>query len=186
MATTKLCTYNVVAAFRDLEYATDALGVLREAGVDEECLSLLGRPVEEIEPHSEQATGEPIGDGVARHVAAGAAKGGLVGGALGAAGAAIVATIPGVGLVAGTGALIGAIAGGGAGSTVGSILEGQSAMATDHGWQQAIEAVKEGAVVVGVHSEDPEVVDHAEERLQALQPMSLHRVDDRGHDVAVS
>lgn len=182
MSTATLATHNVTAAFRDLELASTAVERLREAGIPEDAISVLGQHVEEgLQAGRED--GEPLGGEVGRHVATGGASGTVVGGALGALGAAAVAAIPGVGLVAGTGALIGAIAGGGLGGTVGAIVEGESALRSSAGWQQTFQAIEEGAIVVGVHSDDREVVDQAQEALEAESPMHVQRVDDRGHEV---
>ena len=53
--------------------------------------------------------------------------------------------------------LLGFLGGAGAGATVGSIVEGESALRTSHSWSQALDAVKEGAIVLGVHGTDPTV-----------------------------
>lgn len=182
MSVTELATHNVTAAFRDLERASEAIGALRQEGLEDDQLSVLGRPVEQgLAVNPEHATGEPLGGDVAKQTAAGTAAGTAVGGVLGALGTVAVASIPGVGLVAGTGALIGAIAGGGLGGTVGAIVEGESALRSSAGWAHTFQAIQDGAVVVGVHSEDPEVVDRAEQLLTGLSPMDVTRVDDRGH-----
>jgi hypothetical protein len=182
VSSASLSTHNVTAAFRDLERASEAVERLRAEGVPEDAISVLGRSVDEGLDDG-AAPDEPVGRGVGRHVAAGSATGTAVGGTLGALGAVAVATIPGVGLVAGTGALIGAIAGGGLGGTVGAIVEGESALRSSAGWQNTFQAIEDGAVVVGVHSDDAEVVAEAETLLDGLTPMHLQRVDDRGHEV---
>lgn len=182
MSVSELASHNVTAAFRDLERATEAIRALREADLDDDDLSVLGRPVDQgLDVPPERITGEPIGGEVAKQTAAGTAAGTAVGGALGALGTLAVASVPGVGLVAGTGALIGAIAGGGLGGTVGAIVEGESALRSSAGWAHTFQAIQDGAVVVGVHSEDPEVVSRGEEVLARLAPMDLTRVDHRGH-----
>lgn len=181
MSTAELAPYNLIASFRDLERATDAVGALREGGFEPDDVSLLGQPVEEVDAHSEDATGEPVGGNVATEVAAGGAGGAAVGGVLGALGGVVAATVPGVGLVAGTGALLGALSGGGFGGTVGALVEGESAMRSSHGWQQTIEAVAEGAVVVGVHTDDRKTLDRALRTVRPLNPMSLRTVDERGN-----
>lgn len=185
--TTDLSKHNVVAAYRDLEIATDAIGALREAGFRDEEMSIFGRSVEDVDVHSEYESGEPLGGDVAKHVVVGGAGGGAIGAVLGAAGTAAVAAIPGVGLVVGTGALIGAISGAFAGSTVGSLLEGEAAVRTESGWKQAFQSmrshIEDGAIVVGVHVDDGERADEAERVMSTASPQTLERVNDRGHAV---
>lgn len=183
MSTAELSAYNVIASFRDRELAQDAITALESAGFAESDLSLLGQPLEEVEPGDEKGPGEPIGGGVGKHIASGGATGGLAGGVLGALATAAVAAIPGVGMVAGTGALIGAVAGAGAGSTVGAIIEGESALRSDHSWTQAFDAIKEGAVIVGVHTHDAGRIDEAVRVLEGQDPMELHRVNSSGEEV---
>lgn len=185
MSTVNLSEHNVVAAFRDLEIAEAALEELRGAGFEGDEISLLGRPVEEVEQEVEEGKGpgEPVGGNVFKQTFAGGAAGGAAGGILGALAAAAVASIPGVGLVAGTGALLGFLGGAGAGTTVGSILEGESALRTNHSWAQALDAMKEGGLVLGVHGTDPDRIAEAERVLAAQEPMDLRRVNSRGETV---
>lgn len=185
MSTVNLDEHNLVAAFRDLETAEAALTDLREAGFTDDELSLLGRPVEEVEREVEdgRGPGEPVGGNVIKQTFAGGAAGGAAGGVLGALGAAAIAAIPGVGLVAGTGALIGAISGAFAGSTVGSLIEGEAALRTNHSWAQALDAIKEGAVIMGVHGTDDERIGEARRLLQGHEPMDLRLVNSRGETV---
>ena len=185
MSTVRLSEHNVVAAFRDLEVAEEALAGLLDAGFGEDEVSLLGRPVEEVESKVEQgrSPGEPIGGNVLRQTVVGGAAGGLAGGVVGALATAAVAAVPGVGLVAGTGALLGFLSGAGAGSTVGALVEGEAALRSNHSWSQALDAIKEGAIVLGVHGSDAERVAAAEQRLADHQPMELRRVDSHGETV---
>ena len=187
---TDLAEQNVIAAYDDLEVATDAIAALREAGFDDAQMSIFGKSVEDVDIHSEYETGEPLGGDVAKHVAVGGAGGGAIGAVLGAAGAAAVAAIPGVGLVVGSGALLGAISGAFAGGTVGSLLEGEAAVRTESGWRQTFESMRahldEGAVVVGVHVDDASEAETAERAMRKVSPQTLHRVNARGHEVATS
>lgn len=186
MAVKRFAGHNCIAAFRDLEQAEEALISLHEEGFGNEQLSILGQPVEQVDlADEEHETGEPIGGEVGKEILTGAVTGGALGGVATALGTAAVATIPGVGLVAGTGALIGLASGAGAGSTVGAILGGEAGMRTDHSWKQAIEAIREGAVVLGVHDDEEGTVQRACEVLEAEDPMTLHRVNDRGHEVTI-
>lgn len=185
MTRADLAKHNVVAAFRDMELASDAIGRLREEGFADADLSILGRKPDEIDVVPEDEVGEPLagGDGVLKHVFAGGAAGGGIGAVLGAAGGAAVAAIPGVGLAVGVGALLGALGAGGAGATVGSILEGESALRSDASWKQTFDAMKEGAVVVGVHTDESDRASEAERVLRPLDPMQLVRVNDRGEEI---
>lgn len=183
MSRTTLADHNVIAAFRDLERAEEAREALHQVGFEDAELSILGRPVEEVEETTQAGPGEPIGGSVAKHVVTGGAVGAVGGGVLGALATAAVVSLPGIGMVAGTGALLGAIGGAGAGSTVGSIVEGESALRTGHSWKQALDAIKEGAVILGVHGEDAERVADAERVLATVTPMDLRRVNARGETV---
>lgn len=184
---TDLAPHNVVAAYDDLEVATDAIGALREAGFDDAEMSIFGKSVEDVDMHSEYETGEPLGGDVAKHIAAGGAGGSAVGAVLGAAGTAAVAAIPGVGLVVGTGALLGAISGAFAGGTVGSLLEGEAAVRTQTGWKQTFESMRthldEGAVVVGVHVPEGDRAAEAERVMRKATPQTIHRVNEQGNEV---
>lgn len=188
MTRATLAQHNVVAAFRDMELASDAIGRLRQAGFPDQDISILGRPADEVDVPSEHEVGEPLpgGEGVITHVFAGGAGGGAIGAVLGAAGGAAVAAIPGVGLAVGVGALLGAIGAGGAGATVGSILEGESALRSDASWGQTFQAIKEGATVVGVHTDDLGRVEEAERLLAELDPMQVVRVNEQGHEIRPS
>lgn len=187
MSRAELSRHNVVAAYRDMEYASDAIGLLREAGFQDAELSILGRSPEDVDVVSEDEVGEPLagGGGVFKHVFAGGAAGGAIGALLGAAGGAAVAAIPGVGLVVGVGALLGALGAGGAGATVGSILEGESALRSDASWRQTFDAMKDGAIVVGVHTDDADRISEAERILSSGEPMQVERLNDRGETVEV-
>ncbi len=183
MSTVELEQQNVIASFRDLELAEDAITALHEAGFRDDELSLLGRRPDDIDPDAERGPGEPIGGSVGKHIASGAATGTLAGGVLGALATAAVVSIPGVGLVAGTGALLGFLGGAGAGGTVGAIVEGESALRSDHSWNQAFDAIKEGAIVIGVHVGEAERAAEATRVLEGLDPMELRRVNSRGETI---
>ena len=188
MARADLAQHNTVAAFRDTELASDALGRLREAGFADEDLSILGQKPEDVEVTPEDEVGAPLagGEGVLEHVFTGGATGGAVGAVLGAAGGAVFAAIPGVGWAVGAGALLGAVSAGGAGATVGSIVEGESALRSDASWEQTVEAIKEGAIVVGAHTDDSERAAEAERLLAELDPMQVVRVNAQGQQVELN
>lgn len=185
MARQSLAEHNAVAAFRDLELASDALGRLRGAGFEDDELSILGQKPEDLEVTPEREVGEPLagGEGVLKHSLAGGAIGGGIGTLIGAAGGAAAAAIPGVGWAVGVGALIGAISGGLGGSTIGTFVEGEQAMASDAGLRTTIESIKEGAVVIGVHTDDADRAGEAERILRELDPMQVVRVNEQGERI---
>lgn len=179
MSAVQLSRHNVIASFRDRERADEALEALGRDGFAPEEVSLLGQPIEDIDAVGEHEEDAPVDGGVGRQIAAGVGVGGLGGGVAGLLIGAAVSAIPGVGPVAAIGLLAGT-SGAAMGATVGGIVEGESAMRTDHSWDQTFEAIKTGAVVVGVHSDDPERIATATATLNALNPMELHRVNDSG------
>lgn len=174
----ELAERNVLAAFRDMEAAQQAIDDLANCGFTEDEVSLLGQPLTEVRTEPEAGEEPGVKDGnVPSNTFAGVTVGSLGGGALGLAGTALVAAIPGVG-IAGLGLLAGAVAGAGLGGTVGGIVEGEAAMRSDHSWGQAVEAVKAGSIVVGVHAVDR--VEEAVETLASHVPQHLHVTDARG------
>lgn len=173
-----LADRNVLAAFRDMEAAQQAIRDLDDAGFRDDEVSLLGQALTEVDTGPEPGEEQSVKEGnVASNTFAGVSIGSLGGGALGLAGTALVAAIPGVG-IAGLGLLAGAVAGAGLGGTVGGLVEGEAALRSDHSWGQAVETVKAGAIVVGVHDEDR--VDEAVDLLRSHVPQQLHVTDSRG------
>lgn len=181
-----MARHNVVAAYRDLELATDAVDVLRDGGFPDERLSVLGEAPDDVDVNREHESGEPLDSDVFEHVAVGGGTGGAVGAILGGGVTAAVAALPGVGLVVGTGALLGAVAGAFAGSTVGSIVEGEAALRSQAGWRQTFESLRaaltDGGVVVGVHVDDRGDAERAHELLADTDPISLHRLNRQGEE----
>lgn len=182
----ELRTHNLVAIYRDLELARDAVDVLRGDGFGDGELTILGHAPDDIHK-DEHATGEPVGDDMAKRTMAGGAGGGALGAVLGAAGAAAVTAIPGVGLLAGPAALIGAISGAFAGSTAGSIVVGGASLQSASGWAETFESIRTsgegGGVAVGVHTDDGAAADRAAATLRRTNPIAVHRVNSRGHEV---
>lgn len=188
MSRASFTEYNTVAELRDLEHVREALEALREAGIDEDRISVLGRPVETVDlTHDEAHTHQPVGGHVGWEIAAGAATGAAVGGlGVSVAAAAVAALMPGVGLATPTAAVIGLVAGGGAGSTVGAILGGEAGLRTNGSWQQAFEAIAEGAIMLAVHAHERATIDTATTALEAVEPMSLRRVNALGQEVSAA
>lgn len=184
MSTTAFAEYNLVVALGDLEDTRQALEALREAGISDACVSVAGRPVREVDlTDSRGVASQPAGGPVGRQIAAGAARGAAVGGVLTGLGAAAVTALPGIGLAAETAIVFGLMAGGGAGTTVGAILAGEAALRTSGSWLQVQDSVPEGAIVLAVHTDDRADIAAATEALEALEPMSLDRVNSLGQRV---
>lgn len=142
MRTAAFAEYNLVTALGDLERARQALAALREAGISDECVSVVGRPVREVDlTDSRGVASEPAGGPVGHQIAAGAARGAAVGGLLASVGAGAVTVLPGVGLATETAAVFGLVAGGGAGVTVDAILAGEAGLRTRGSWRQVQESV---------------------------------------------
>lgn len=173
----QLPSYNVVAVFPDVETARSALENLRSAGVDEDAISLLGRPSEDAfgagddQPVEPDQIGQNPGavadatDEVGAGIAAGGGSGAAGGGLLGLAAGAAITAIPGVGLAVGLGALIGAAIGAAGGATAGGILGGASKFN-----DQFRQDVREGRVLLGVHSDDRQMVEDAKALLEKHDP----------------
>lgn len=173
MATKRLARFNVVAALPGMDAAGTALDRLRAEDIPPEEMSLLGpehemRPGDE-EPKRTEATGT---SGIASTTAIGAGGGGAAGGVVGALAALGVAAVPGVGIAAGAAALYGAIAGASTGSIAGGLFGAQSSARKSMMWEQTLNPlltrVEQGAVLVGVHSEDEATVASAQEVLEGL------------------
>lgn len=150
--------HNVVAAFRDLDAARQAILSLEKAGVDPDAISLLGAaPLDDGE---EGATA--VGADVAKGAATGAAG-------AAAAGALTSLVIPGIGpvIAAGLGAL--------AGSAVGGVTGGIAGIGDSEAWKHTFEAVDQGTFAVGVHSDDSDTVEQGAEVLAGEDPMAMNR-----------
>lgn len=180
--------YNAVGELRDLEHAREALEALQRAGIDDEQISLFGRPVQMVDlTHDEAGTHQPVGGHVGWEIAAGATTGAVVGGVSTALVAAAVAALAsGVGLAATAAAGLGLVAGGGAGGTVGAILGGEAGLRTNGSWQQAIATIRQGAILLAVHASEPAPIETATRALEAVEPMGLRRVNTRGQPVAAA
>lgn len=163
--------HNVVAAFGSIEDARDAITSLEAAGIPADSIALLGafppesaRPGEEI---VEDAAVGTFGKGAAEGAAAGA-----VGGA--AVGALTSLVIPGVGPVLAAG--LWALGGAAGGLAVG----GTAATGGSPAWRATFDVVDSGNFAVGVHDDDPQVVDEGQEVLTSKEPLSINRFSDAG------
>jgi hypothetical protein len=175
----RLREYNVVATFADMGAARKSMEELGQAGIDANNISLLGRRAEEAAVTRDtrerdfQAT-----DDIAKRTASGAAAGSAVGGAIAGAAAFL---IPGVGPVVGVG--IWAAVGGGAlaGGTVGGMVGGISGLPLNEDWELTYEdTVKEGRVLVAVHSNEQDEVTRAAEVFDKEGAEKVQRLDSQG------
>lgn len=159
--------HNAVAAVSGLEAARTMIEALEQAGIEATHISLLGAQkasnASEVSPEATDQAGVEVEHGSMTGAAIGAGAAGLTGAAIG---------IPGVGpLVAGG---LWAIFGAGVGAAVGGV----SSLGLSQAWEQTFEAVKEGNVAVGVHSDDEAEVTSALEVMEGLDPLSVNRFDD--------
>ncbi len=161
--------YNVVAAVGTVDAARVMIETLENVGIEAGHLSLLGAyPAEPdtaaLDPgDTSNGPGGTVGIAAAGGAAAGAAVGALTGAAL---------TIPAVGPVVAAG--LWAMSGG----VLGGALSGVTAVGLSNAWRQTFESVKEGNVVVGVHTDDPEEAELAVETMERLEPLAINRFDD--------
>jgi hypothetical protein len=173
-----LTEHAVIAVFQDPEAARRALDALQEAGIYPPAVSLLCRDRQEVRDAMALESEEvpSIMDEVAGGAAEGALAGAAVGGILGALAGAVSFAIPGIGPVIGTGIWAAVAAGLAGGATVGMMVGGMRKM-----WEQAYrDAVAEGRALVGVHSEDADMVERAETVLRRMGPLRLDPFDEGG------
>jgi hypothetical protein len=173
--------HNVTAAFPGMEEARAALSALEAAGVESSKISLLGPRAEEAAEEADTRTRDfEATKDVGKKVAAGAAAGSALGGAAGFLAGLAAFAIPGVGPVVGAGVWAATIGGAAAGASVGGVVAGVGSIDVSEAWELTYQSVREGRVVVGVHSDEAEEVDRAAEAFQKLQPLSLHRFGSEG------
>lgn len=177
MGQDRFAPHNVVATFLDTAGARRAVEEVQEAGVSQDEVSWLSRGVEEAvseaEVHDDAAeVPSDMGRGAAKGSGVGAAAGGLAGFLAGAA----AFGIPGVGPAVGAGIWAATFGGAAAGATAGGVMGGIGTT-----WQRRAEdSVREGRVLVGVHSDDAAEVDKAQEVLSRLGPERIDRLNAEG------
>ena len=180
MTTDTLAGYNVVATYYAPEHAQKAMVALQERGIPLEKISFLAREAERAAARGE-TMGEP-GDSpdVAKGAAGGAAAGAAGGGAVGFVAGAIAFGIPGIGPAVGTGIWAATFGGAAAGAAAGGVAGGITRM-----WNERYEdAVREGRLVVGVHSDDEVEAAKAAEVLVAHDPDRVDRYDSDGRMIS--
>lgn len=168
--------YNIIAAYENMGAAKKAIDALQHAGIEAAEYSLLGATVAESESHVDKAA---VNEGDARVVndwlhhavtwgAAGAAAGVVMG--------AILAAIPGVPLNLYYWLVLGGIVGGTTGGLIGVMYGIDAGANVDAPYRPT----SNRHVLLGVISQDPKRVEHAERILNRGNPLSLHRYDGRG------
>jgi hypothetical protein len=169
--------HNVVATYLEPESADTAVRFLERKGVDRTRISLLGREdrlaVYQAEEESESTElPKGVAKGVATTGVAGTAAGGLAGFIAGAA----AFGIPGIGPAVGAGIWAATASGAAAGAVAGGVIGGIRGT-----WAARYEdAIKEGRVLVGVHSEDAAEIQAAEEILRKHGAERTDRFDSEG------
>lgn len=183
MVEKRLARHNVVAVLETFDGGRDALEELRDAGIGTEALSLLG-PEHEMRPGQGRVSESPgtTTTGIGKAALGGIGAGTVGGGVLGALAGAAVTAIPGVGLAVGAGALYAGIAGAATGQIAGGLLGAEAGGRKSMMWAQSLQPFvarvrQEDKVLVGVHTEDLEQADRAQEILEDLDTVDVIRLD---------
>lgn len=171
--------YNAVAEFPDMARARQAMDALQRAGIEASKVSIEGRAVERAASHTHTSDRDAR---VAEHVGSRTGLGALIGLAVGAA----------VGLIAGTlvldlstgGIVAATISTAVAGGAVGGVLGGVTSADLAEEWELTHDPDAPGPVLVVVHSDDPEEINHAAGVLRDKGPVHIERLDSEGHRLA--
>ncbi len=158
--------HNAVAVFPSLDDARRAVLELERAGFSDE-ISLLGARREDDEGAGrvDQHDPRPWSEAT-RSVTESATIGAAAGGVLGAAASFM---IPAVGPVIAAGLWAGA------GAATGGFVGGVNSLGDSAAWRESFRAVESGNVVVGVHSDDEDVVDRGCAVLEEQDPLTTNR-----------
>lgn len=176
MARTETGKFNLIAAFTDMHAAETAIDQLKDAGIPGRDISLLGKQGGEVVADQHTRDDESIGStlkGTVTGILGGGAIGGLGGFLLGLAALAI----PGVGPVVTAGVWATAIAGGATfgavgGGYIGAIAGGEMSQARSEAFDTYL---TQGRVLVGVHCDSQDELDHAHAVLTRQQPIDIER-----------
>src|SRR5918999_5212067 len=172
--------HNVVSTFDAPDEARGALSKLRDQGLDAAGMSYLGRSEEAT---LSRATGEAEATEtpaeVSKDVAAGGAAGTAGGAATGFLAGAAAFGIPGIGPAVGAGIWATTLGGAAAGATAGGLIGGIRKT-----WEARYrDAVSEGRVLVGFHSDDQAEVEQAAYVLRNAGARTVDRLDSKGQPV---
>lgn len=179
----ELPEHNVFATYPDLDGAREAVSALELHGTEGDDISLLAPDPDGDQQEAAELT-RSRDAGVVRQVGGRAGAGAVLGSAAGVLGTAVALAIPGVGPVIGAGFWAVMAGGGAAGGALGGIFGGESALRNSEIWERTFQAVRDGGVVVGVHSEDPKVVDRALEALDGTGAERVERYEGEGSRTA--
>jgi hypothetical protein len=180
VTTDTLATHNVVATYYEPDHAQKAMVALQERGIPLGRISFLAREAERAAARGETMAEPGDSPDVAKTAAGGAAAGAAGGGAAGFVAGAIAFGIPGIGPAVGTGIWAATLGGAAAGAAAGGVAGGIARM-----WHERYEdAVREGRLVVGVHSDDEIEVARAAEVLVAHDPDRVDRYDSEGRMIS--
>lgn len=150
-------SHNVVAAVRDAEAARGAIEALERNGIDGSRIALLGSRDPDLPPSPLRWAVGRIG----RLFAVGVVLGAIAGASLG--------WLTGIGGASAT--LLWAVFGGLTGGFVVAI----SSFGVSRAWWRTFEAEEAGTLAVGVHTDDSDEADVAEQTLKSVEPLSLNR-----------
>lgn len=158
----------MIATYRDLDDARQAMTALERGGVGSDAISLEGRQAARAAMETDTSERD-------RHVAAQVGSRALLTGAIGTVIGAVLGGVVGW-LAFGTfGPILGsALAGAIAGGAVGAAIGGYGTPAVSEDWELTHEP-EEGPVRVRVRSEDHDELDRAAELLKAKRPLDLRR-----------
>jgi hypothetical protein len=177
-------TYNLIATYPNLEAARQAMGALERAGIEATHISLLGRSAEEAAAESVVDTNiadKRVSRDVSKGTVTGAAVGGAAGGLAGFLAGAAAFAIPGVGPVVGTGIWVATFGGALFGSGVGGVIGGISRINMSDDWDLTYQnALREGKVLLAVHTDDRTELDRARMALAGTSPLDLREFPGAG------
>lgn len=179
MSRFNFANYNLVATFPDLAEAAPVLAELRQE-IDMSAVSVL---TPDTATEDRERPGSPrddatadVTDDVAKGVAAGGAAGGAIGGVAGLLAGAAAVAIPGIGPGLATGIWAGVLGGGFAGVTAGGVAGAFRKM-----WDAMyLDTLREGGVLIAVHSDDRELFERAAARLHRAGAAEVHHYDHQG------
>lgn len=179
-----LQSLNVLAAFDDAEAARGGIVALERRGIEANTVSVLALDTEdavEVGSESTRVTTVDKDTAMLKDIGSDAAKGAAIGGIAGALGStAIALAIPGVGAAIGAGILAVTAGGAFAGTSVGGFAGAVSSTPANEAWEQAFVELRNGRVVVGVHTDDRDLFESATEVLQDAGPAAVHQIDQHG------
>ncbi|MGI8554230.1 MAG: DUF1269 domain-containing protein [Dehalococcoidia bacterium] len=176
MARTQMGTYNLIAAFTDMHAAEVAINQLNDAAIPADDISLIGKQGEQVVADQHTRDDQSIASAV-KGTIAGTLGGGVLGGLGGFLLGLAALAIPGVGPVMTAGIWATAIAGGAtAGAVGGGFIGTVAGTELGEGRSEAFNTyLTEGRVLVGVHGETQDAIEHAFTVLSRQQPIDIER-----------